>query len=60
MSDIDPVLMALVRRIPPPDSEWPAAERLRWFKAMAAALDLVYPAEGHLVVSLPSLPKDQT
>lgn len=39
---IDPLLMELVRRIPKPGSEWPANERLRWFRVMGAALDLVY------------------
>jgi len=59
---IDPLLRELFRRIPPPDSEWPMPERLVWFKAMAAALNLVYPADGALIVSLPApqgLPHDR-
>lgn len=43
---LDPLLVELVRRIPKPGSEWPAGPRLRWFRVMAAALDLVYMDDG--------------
>src|SRR5712672_4411589 len=32
---LDPLLMALLRKIPKRDSDWPAENRLRWFRTFA-------------------------
>lgn len=40
--DLDPLLMAVLRLIPPSSEEWPAAKRLRWFKAFAMNVSQVY------------------
>jgi hypothetical protein len=43
---LDPLIRELLRKPPPPGSQWPAAERVTWLRALAAACDVVYgPAE---------------
>jgi len=39
---LHPILAALFRELPPVGSEWPAEERVRWLRALAAAADWVY------------------
>lgn len=39
---LDPLIVEMLRRMPPPNSEWPGPARVRWFRAMTAILDLVY------------------
>jgi len=43
---LDPLLMALLRKIPPSGDEWPADKRVRWFKTFAMNVSQVYDAEN--------------
>ena len=47
-----PLMRVLFDQLPPPHVEWAAAERVRWLKAAAGIMGLVYPTEGQIVVSL--------
>jgi len=40
--DLDPLLIALLRKIPKTGEEWPAAQRLRWFRTFAMNVSQVY------------------
>lgn len=40
--DVDPIIRGLVDRLPPPDSKWPLADRVRWLQTAANAFGLVY------------------
>lgn len=40
--DLDPLLMALLRKIPPVYEDWPAEKRVRWFKTFAMNVSQVY------------------
>jgi hypothetical protein len=44
--ELPPVMRELFKMLPPPDSEWPAAERLRWLRAFEAVCRLVYRDDG--------------
>ena len=48
MNHVDPLLMELMRRIPPPGEAWPMGPRLRWLRAMAALLELVYSRDASI------------
>jgi hypothetical protein len=39
---LDPLLMALLRKIPQADVGWPADNRLRWFRTFAMNVSQVY------------------
>lgn len=58
---VHPLLRELIRLLPPAETYWPVPARLRWLRAMAAAMDLVYydRDEGATVieVSLPTPPR---
>lgn len=40
--DLDPLLLALLQKIPNRGQEWPAEKRLRWFKTFAMNVSQVY------------------
>lgn len=40
--DLDPLLLALLRKIPVQGEEWPAEKRVRWFKTFAMNVSQVY------------------
>lgn len=40
--NLDPLLIASLKMIPPKGEEWPAAKRVRWFKAFAMNASQVY------------------
>ena len=40
--DLDPLLMALLRKIPKSEAGWPAENRLRWFRTFAMNVSQVY------------------
>jgi hypothetical protein len=44
--NLDPLLIALLRKIPEQGQEWPAERRLRWFKTFAMNVSEVYDAEN--------------
>ena len=41
----DPIIRALIDRLPPVGSEWPEVERRLWLDAIAASFALIYPAD---------------
>lgn len=47
--NLDPLLMALLRKIPPTQEGWPAERRLRWFKTFAMNVSEVYDGENEPV-----------
>lgn len=47
--DLDPLLMALLRKIPKSDSDWPAENRIRWFRTFAMNVSQVYDADENPV-----------
>ena len=40
--DVHPLLVALVRHLPPPGTSWTANKRKRWLAALAANVGLIY------------------
>ena len=42
----------LFQKLPEPDADWPAKDRLKWLQTAANIFDLVYKGEGGIVVSL--------
>ncbi|MYN45009.1 hypothetical protein GTP23_07990 [Pseudoduganella sp. FT93W] len=40
--DLDPLLIALLQKIPPQSEAWPAEKRLRWFRTFAMNVSQVY------------------
>jgi len=43
--DLDPLLIALLQKIPPQGQQWPKERRLRWFKTFAMNVSQVYDTE---------------
>jgi hypothetical protein len=39
---LDPLLIALLKKIPPADKGWPAAQRIRWFRTFAMNVSQIY------------------
>lgn len=57
----DPLLEALIGKLPEPGSTWPQADRDVWFTLMRSAFDLVYGREGQSAprpspIEMPKLP----
>ena len=52
IGDHDPLILGLFRKLPAPDEDWPAKDRLKWLQTAANIFDLVYKGEGGIVVSL--------
>lgn len=50
MSVADPVIVALLNRLPVPGTNWPLADRLAWLRAVEAAFDVVYGNEPAAIV----------
>jgi hypothetical protein len=50
--DHDPLVLGLFRKLPEPDEDWPAKDRLKWLQPAANIFDLVYKGEGGITVSL--------
>lgn len=46
---LDPLLMALLRKIPPTGEAWPKEKRIRWFKTFAMNVSQVYDDENEPV-----------
>jgi hypothetical protein len=42
IDELPPVMRALFAMLPPPDSEWPRDERLRWLRAFETVCRLIY------------------
>jgi hypothetical protein len=43
--DCDPAIMGLIKRLPPPDTDWAIEKQVRWLLAISHAFDVVYPRE---------------
>jgi hypothetical protein len=39
---LDPLLMALLQKIPPAEDGWPKESRLRWFRTFAMNVSQIY------------------
>jgi hypothetical protein len=50
--DLDPLLIALLKKIPPADKGWPAANRVRWFRTFAMNVSQIYDAEDSSPVEM--------
>lgn len=47
--NLDPLLLALLHKIPPRTEEWPAEKRLRWFRTFAMNVSQVYDGDDNPV-----------
>src|ERR1035437_8648889 len=43
--ECDPAIQGLIKRLPPPDSDWPLEKQARWLLAVSHAFEVVYPRE---------------
>ena len=50
--DHDPLILGLFQKLPEPDADWPAKDRLKWLQMAANIFDVVYKGEGGILVSL--------
>lgn len=57
--DLDPLLMALLQKIPTKVEEWPPAKRLRWFRTFAMNVSQVYDDDENPVELEIKLAKDE-
>jgi hypothetical protein len=46
---LDPLLIALLRKIPSTEKGWPASQRVRWFRTFAMNVSQIYDTEGEPV-----------
>ncbi|WP_431285050.1 hypothetical protein ACQW02_09750 [Humitalea sp. 24SJ18S-53] len=46
---LDPLLMALLHKIPPKGSEWGAAKRVRWFRTFAMNVSQIYDTDDEVI-----------
>jgi hypothetical protein len=47
--DLDPLLKALLKKMPPPDKGWPGPARVRWFRTFAMNVSQIYDGDGQPV-----------
>ncbi len=47
--DLDPLLIALLKKIPAPDKGWPGLSRVRWFRTFAMNVSQIYDGDGEPV-----------
>jgi hypothetical protein len=43
--ECDPAIQGLIKRLPPPDSDWPLEKQVKWLLAISHAFDVIYPRE---------------
>jgi hypothetical protein len=46
---LDPLLIALLKKVPSPDKGWPGPARIRWFRTFAMNVSQIYDADGEPV-----------
>jgi hypothetical protein len=46
--NLDPLLVALLRKIPEAEKGWPAQQRLRWFRTFAMNVSQIYDGDGDM------------
>jgi hypothetical protein len=49
---LDPLLIALLKKIPDAEKGWPAAQRVRWFRTFAMNVSQIYDGEAMNPVEL--------
>jgi hypothetical protein len=54
---IDPLLAALIEKLPPGGAEWPRSKRAAWLDNMARAFDTVYEGEAAAVAAARAEPQ---
>jgi hypothetical protein len=42
---VDPAIEGLIKRLPPPDSDWPLEKQVKWLLAVSHAFDVIYPRQ---------------
>jgi hypothetical protein len=47
--NLDPLLIALLKKNPDADKGWPAAQRVRWFRTLAMNVSQIYDDESRPV-----------
>ena len=52
LANHDPLILGLFQKLPEPDADWPAKDRLKWLQTAANIFDPVYKGEGGIVVGL--------
>ena len=57
--DLDPLLMALLRKIPPVGKEWPQEPRARWFRTFAMNVSQIYDTGDEVVDLLIKIQKNE-
>lgn len=43
---LDPLLIALLKKIPASGSDWPGPQRVRWFRTFAMNVSQIYDGDG--------------
>jgi hypothetical protein len=43
---LDPLLLALLKKIPAPEKGWPGPSRVRWFRTFAMNVSQIYDGDG--------------
>lgn len=56
---VDPLIKSLVDRLPPPDTKWPRALRVKWLQIAANAFDLIYQPDDNEVAEIDVLIKSK-
>ena len=46
---LDPLLIALLKKVPTPDNGWPGPNRVRWFRTFAMNVSQIYDGDGEPV-----------
>lgn len=46
---LDPLLIALLKKVPSPDKGWPGPNRVRWFRTFAMNVSQIYDGDGEPV-----------
>jgi hypothetical protein len=47
--ELDPLLIALLKKVPSPEKGWPGPARVRWFRTFAMNMSQIYDGEGQPV-----------
>ena len=47
--ELDPLLFALLKKVPPPSNGWPGSDRVRWFRTFAMNVSQIYDGDGEPV-----------
>lgn len=50
MSNVDPLVVALVAKLPAPGSKWPASRRALWLRCMAGAMAMAYDCDADAIL----------